>query len=343
MRKFAAMFKARTMEFVRDRGTFLWNLLFPIILVFGFAFAFSGDNDTLFTVGVIGEAPDEMAFMEMEQIEFINYDIVGGELSRDQVLKRLRQHELDMVLDFEQDAFYVNTEASSAPVMRQLLLSSGSGAGGGEIAGLSEQQVSGQPIRLVDWLVPGVIGMNMMFSSLFGVGFVLVRYRKNGVLKRLKATPVSPLNFVSAQAASRFCIVIVTSTFVYIATNAFLGFRMEGSYLDLFLITALAVICMISIGLTFASRLKSEELANGMMNLVTFPMIILSGVFFSLEGSPRILQSISQALPLTHFIDGARSIMLEGATFVEVAPHMIFLAAMAGGFLLVSSILFRWE
>jgi ABC transporter DrrB family efflux protein len=341
MQKFAAMFKARTMEFVRDRGTFLWNLLFPMVLVFGFAFAFSGDNDTLFSVGVIGEPDDSMAFMEMDQIEFIRYDVSGGEVSRDEVLKRLRQHELDMVLDFAQGAFYVNTESSSGPVLRQLLATSGEG--GSEISGLSEQQVSGEPIRLVDWLVPGVIGMNMMFSSLFGVGFVLVRYRKNGVLKRLKATPVSALNFVSAQAASRFSIVIITSTFVYVATNAFLGFRMEGSYLDLFVITALAVICMISIGLVFASRLKSEELANGLMNLVTFPMIILSGVFFSLEGSPQILRSISRALPLTHFIEGARGIMLEGATFFEVAPHMLFLAVMAVCLLFIASLLFRWE
>jgi hypothetical protein len=124
--------------------------------------------------------------------------------------------------------------------------------------------------------------MNMMFSCLFGVGFVLVRYRKNGVLKRMKATPVSPLNFVSAQAVSRLMIVLITSVVVFSGTNLFLRFVMKGSWLNLLLLTALSIMCMIALGLVFASRIKSEELASGLLNLVTFPMLILSGVFFSL-------------------------------------------------------------
>ena len=365
MRKFAAMFKARTMEFVRDRGTFFWNLLFPIVLVFGFAFAFSGSNETMFKVGVIGspgQNADAVPFLDIDEIEFVRYDASQSGQSREAVIERLRQHELDMVLDLENDEYYVNTESSSGPVLRRLLRASatpGAAAGATAEAGggdgtegsalamgdtrFTERQVSGEPIRLVDWLVPGVIGMNMMFSCLFGVGFVIVRYRKNGVLKRLKATPVSAMNFVSAQAASRLVIAVATSVFVYVGTNAFLGFMMKGSYLDLFLVTVLAIICMISIGLVFASRLKSEELATGLMNLVTFPMIILSGVFFSLEGAPAILRGISKALPLTHFVEGARGIMLEGATFLEIAPHLLYLGGLTVALLFVASLMFRWE
>ncbi len=191
--------------------------------------------------------------------------------------------------------------------------------------------------------MPGIIGMNMMFSCLFGIGFVLVRYRKNGVLKRFKATPVSAINFVSAQAASRLLIVIITSVLVFAGTNAFLGFTMNGSYLNLLLVTTLAIVSMISIGLVFASRLKSEELASGLMNLVTFPMLILSGVFFSLEGTPQILQSVAQILPLTHFVDAARAIMLDGAGFLEVAPNMLYLGVISVVLLFVSSLMFRWE
>ena len=336
MQKFLALFHARNMEFVRDKGTFFWNILFPVILVFGFAFAFSGDQEPLFSVGVLGEGEPPAAISELPGAEIIRYSGNGTE-SREAVLDRLRQHQIDMVVDVEGNAFYLNREAQSAPILRRLI------AGGDTSHGLTEQEVSGEPIRFVDWVVPGVIGMNMMFSCLFGVGFVLVRYRKNGVLKRIKATPVSAFTFISAQTASRMVIVIVTSAFVYAATDAFLNFTMNGSYLALLLITALAIICMIAVGLLFAGRLKSEELAGGLMNLVTFPMIILSGVFFSLEGTPEILQTISQFLPLTHFVDGARAIMLDGAGTFDVLPNMAALATMALAFLGVSALLFRWE
>ena len=359
MRTFWAMFKARTMEFVRDRGTFLWNVLFPVVLVFGFAFAFSGQNTTAFKVGVLGQPSGDLSFMEIEEIEFVRYGAgaeTAGEraVDTDAAVERLRRHELDMVIDFTEKAYYINDEATTGPLLRRLFeaeVSSdargqeagGEAAGGAGPAAFTRQAVSGEPIRYVDWLVPGVIGMNMMFSCLFGIGFVIVRYRKNGVLKRFKATPVSALNFVTAQAASRLVIVVITSIVVYAGTNVFLGFMMNGSYLNLLLLTTLAIISMISIGLVFASRLKSEELASGLLNLVTFPMLIFSGVFFSLEGSPQILQSFSRVLPLTHFVEASRAVMLDGAGFLEIAPHLLFLAAVSAVLLFLSSLMFRWE
>jgi ABC transporter DrrB family efflux protein len=382
MRTFYAMFKARSMEFVRDRGTFFWNLLFPIILVFGFSFAFSDQGTTNFKVGVLGSPEDEFPFMQIEQIDFVQYgpgaeNESARQVDLDAAVERVRRHELDMVIDFTSREYYINGQSSTGPLLRRLFeaevatasapgvaaaggggtgagagaaaagagttSAGGPGAAGTERPAYTEQEVTGEPIRYVDWLVPGVIGMNMMFSCLFGIGFVIVRYRKNGVLKRFKATPVSALNFVSAQAASRLIIVVLTSIVVFAGTNIFLGFMMNGSYLNLLLITTLAIISMISIGLLFASRLKSEELASGLLNLVTFPMLIFSGVFFSLEGTPQILQSFSRALPLTHFIEGARAIMLDGAGFAQVAPNMLFLAAISAVFLVLSSFMFRWE
>ncbi|HUX11454.1 MAG TPA: ABC transporter permease [Spirochaetia bacterium] len=340
MKKFLAMFKARTMEFVRDRGTFFWNLLFPLLLVFGFAFAFSGNGQDLFKVGVIGKPDSSLSFMQLSQINFIYYDITSPEVSKEEILKNLRQHKIDMVIDFQSGQYYINKLSPKGPLLKRLLLADSGHPGSFP---LSEQQVSGKAVRYVDWLVPGVIGMNMLFACLFGVGYVIVRYRKNGVLKRLKATPVSALNFVSAQAASRFVIVMVTSIVVYGGANLFLHFMMQGSYLNLILLTSLAIISMISLGLVFAARMKSEELANGLMNLVTFPMVVFSGVFFSLEGTPKILQKIAQVLPLTHFVNGARAIMLDGAGFTQVLPDYLYLGGVSLLFVLLASFTFKWE
>ncbi len=330
------------MEFVRDRGTFFWNLIFPFLLVFGFSFAFSGGNSSIFSVGTLGPMPEEYFLSDIDGIEFIDYD--EKETSREDALEKLREHSVDMIIDFDSAQYYLNSEAGSTEILRNLMISGGTGGvSGANIESFTEANVSGEAIRYVDWLVPGVIGMNMMFSCLFGVGFVLVRYRKNGVLKRMKATPVSALNFVSAQAASRLIIVVITSIVVFIGTNIFLKFVMKGSWLNLLLLTTMAILCMISLGLIFASRIKSEELAGGLLNLITMPMLILSGVFFSLENAPAFVGKIAKILPLTHFVDGAREIMLNGAGLLQILPNLLYLGGLTIVFLLLSAFLFKWE
>ena len=331
LRQFLAMFKARTMEFVRDRGSFYWALFFPVFLVLGFAFAFSGSGDPLFKVGYIGRQEAGFTFMDTKQIQFIEYDAAGAGKARD----LLSRHQLDMVIDNTQKSAVFNTLSDKSQLLRQLFQP--------QSAGYSIDTVSGKGIRYVDWLVPGVIGMNMMFSCLFGVGFVIVRYRKNGVLKRLKATPIGAFNFILAQAASRLSIVLFTSIFVFTGTNIILHFLMLGSYLNLLLLVVLGSLCMISLGLVFASRIKNEELAGGLLNMLTFPMLAFSGVFYSLEGSPAILRTAGKIFPLTHIINAARKIMLDGANLAGIMNEILILGGMTAVFLVLASILFRWE
>ena len=334
MKAFLAMVKARTMEFIRDRGSFAWAFIFPILMIVGFAFAFSGNDNTLFKVGVTGPGDPGLGFLKTPQTQFITYDAT---VSRDVLMNKLRQHKIDALVDTAAKTYWVNDQGKNHQLI-DLLMTTEGGANT-----YQRQSVTGAPIRYVDQLVPGVIAMNMMMGCLFGVGYVLVRYRKNGVLKRMKATPVSALSFVTAQGVSRFLIVFVTSLFVYEGTNIFLHFRMDGSYFDLILLTALGILSMIALGLALASRFKSEELAGGIINLITFPMMIFSGVFFSLEGTPELLQTSAQVLPLTHYIQAARAIMLEGAGLAQIAPDLLFLGLFTAACLGIAAWLFKWE
>ncbi len=331
--QFYAMFKARTMEFVRDKGSFYWSLIFPAFLVFGFAFAFSGSGEAMFKVGVIGSADTSLPFMHTAQIKFIDYDpaAVGAQKIED----LLGRHQIDMIIDFTKNSVVFNTQSDKSLLLRQLFTA--------ENKTFTVDTVSGKGIRYVDWFVPGVIGMNMMFSCLSGVGFIIVRYRKNGVLKRLKATPINAFNFLSAQAASRLSIVLFTSIVVFAGTNIFLHFVMLGSYLNLLLLMIMGSLCMISLGLVFASRIRNEELAGGLLNLITFPMLAFSGVFYSLEGSPPILRTIGNFFPLTHFTNAARKVMLDGAGLSGIAPELLILGGLTAAFIVIASVLFRWE
>ncbi len=148
----------------------------------------------------------------------------------------------------------------------------------------------------MDWLLPGILGMNMMFSCLFGVGYVVVRYRKSGFLRRLSATPVTAFEFGAAQVLSRLLLTVSVTSLLYGALALVVPFRNEGGVLLLLLIAISGALAMIAFGFMMAARFASEELASGAINLASWPMMLLSGVWFSLEGAPAWLQAAAQAL-----------------------------------------------
>jgi ABC-2 type transport system permease protein len=333
-RRFWAVFVCRNREFLRDRSALTWNLLFPVSLIAGFAFAFSGSGLDLYKVGVMGDASawQGSTFFETRYIQFIPV------VDRSAALTKIERHQLDMLVDPTARQYWINDEAPKGYVLERVLRGTDV-----TVSPFNKQTVSGRAIRYVDWVMPGVLAMNMMFGCLFGVGYVIVRYRKNGMLKRLKATPLTPLEFLAAQVTSRLWLTLATAVLVFIGTNQFIGFPMHGSYVDLFLVCLVGAISLISLGLIVAARTTSEELAAGLLNLLSWPMTFLSGVWFSLEGVHPFLQQCAQLAPLTHIIDAARAIMLDGAGLGDVSGHLLALTAMSLGFMAIGAWLFQWE
>jgi len=185
--------------------------------------------------------------------------------------------------------------------------------------------------------------MNMMFSSLFGVGYVVVRYRKNGFLKRLRATPLRSVEFVIAQVVSRLMLIVTITSFLFLGTRFFLDTRMDGSYLTLLTVLVIGAIALISLGLMISARVTSEELAGGFLNMVTWPMMMLSGVWFSLESANEWVQQLANIFPLTHVLDAARAVMIDGAGLVDIAPQLTILVIMSALFLAFGALAFRWH
>ena len=333
-----AIFVARNREFMRDRGPLAWNIVLPVALLFGLAFVFGGEGRDQYTVGVLQaeEAIDETVhpFLETRFVEFVT---VADE---ETAFRKIERHQYDLLVDFADGGrYWINPDSPQGYFAERLLLQS-DGSIGGTIA---KQQITGDPIRYVDWVLPGILGMNMMFSCLFGVGYVVVRYRKNGFLKRLRATPLRPFEFILAQIASRMTLIMAVTVFVYLGTHLLLGTRMDGSYLTLLLIAAIGAVSLVSLGLLVAARVTSEELAGGLLNLINWPMMLLSGVWFSLEGAGDTVQQLANVFPLTHILDAARSVMLDGATIVDVMPNLAVLVAMSIVFLGLGARFFRWH
>ena len=332
-KRFWAVFLCRNWEFLRDRSTLTWNLLFPISLIAGFAVAFSGPGLDLYKVGVLGGGSGEGGgeFFQTRYIQFIPVADLAV------ALPKVERHQLDLLVDPVARRYWINEESAKGYLLERLL------RGAGAKSEFHKQTVSGQVIRYVDWVAPGILAMNMMFSCLFGVGYVIVRYRKNGMLKRLKATPLTPLEFLSAQVVSRLWLILATTALVFAGTDRFIGFPMHGSYLDLGLVFLVGAISLISLGLMVAARTTSEEVAAGVLNILSWPMTFLSGVWFSLEGVHPVLQQCAQWAPLTHIVDAARAVMIDGAGLAAISGHLLALTGMSIGFMVVSAWLFRWE
>ncbi|MES9990816.1 MAG: ABC transporter permease [Candidatus Thiodiazotropha sp.] len=328
--RFLAALQARNLEFLRDRTALGWNLIMPVLIVMGFAFAFSTGQEELYKVGLYGETEQSHGlekFLTTRYVDFIQVDDLN------KMIDKVDRHQIDLLLDLQNRRYWVNSTSPKGYLLEQLLSS----------YELKREALSGSEIRYVDWVIPGVLGMNIMFSALFGVGYVIVRYRKNGVLKRLRATPLSAFEFISAQIVSRLLMIVAVTVLVYGGTDLVVDFRMVGSYWLLFLILILGALSMISVGLLVAARITSEEAANGLLNLMSWPMMLLSGVWFSLEGSHPLVQNLSLALPLTHMVHAARVVMIEGAGLMDVASQLVILALFTLCFVSIGSKTFRWE
>ena len=325
-----ALVWARNLEFLRDRSTLGWNILLPILLVAGLAAVFGNGVRPLFKVGVVGDIEQAQQSTQLEFTQYVSVATAEAQAAR----ARVGRHQLDALLDVASQRYVYNPASPKGAVIHRMLQSNP------EWTAVVE---GGGGLRYIDWLLPGILGMNIMFSCLFGVGYVIVRYRKSGYLKRLSATPVTALDFVLAQILSRLLLILVITVGVFVGTNAVFDFPVLGSYLDLFLLTVLGCAAMVAIGLLVAARVQSEELAGGLLNFVAWPMMVLSGVWFSLEGAPQWVQQLALAFPLTHLLTGARSIMFDG---VGIGELQLELAALGGITLLcigLGALIFRWR
>lgn len=335
------LFKARNLEFLRDRSALAWNVLFPVMVIVGFSVLFGDERQVLYKVGIIaGDAGPSAAddprlenFRQTKYIDFITFP------SLDTAMGKLLHHRIDLLMHPERDTYWTSNTSPKGYIAERLLQASAVAPS----TGFRRENVSGVEVPYLEWLFPGILGMNMMFSALFGVGYVVVTYRKNGVLKRMSVTPLRPWEFLASQILSRMYLLLLTTAAVFAGCMIMYGFEVRGSYFTLLLVFMLGGISMVSLALVVASRSGSEEFAGGILNLITWPMMFLSEVWFSLEGAEPWVQKLSRFFPLTQMIDASRRIMNDGAGLADVRSNIFILALMTLVFLVAGSLLFKWQ
>jgi len=351
IRRIWTIFKARNNEFFRDRAAYGWNLLFPFLIIIGFSIMFSEEQQTLYKVGIVYEHGSEPAlnsenitvsvaddaqfliFKKTKYIEFLDFSVFQT------ALDKLKHHRLDFLINPNTKQYWLSTTSPKGYIVEKLLQ-----AGSESTESLyTQKKITGSEIPYAEWLFPGILGMNIMFSALYGVGYTVVRYRKNGVLKRFSVTPLRPFEFLAAQIISRMYLLTLTTLIVFLGCMVIFDFKCNGSYLSLLVVFLIGGFSMISVGLVIAARSSSEEFANGVLNLISWPMMFLSEVWFSLEGAKPWAKTLSALLPLTHLIDGARKIMNDGASLFDIRYQITMLTGMAIFFFITGSVFFKWN
>jgi len=345
-KRFWTLLQARNREFFRDRSAFGWNFLFPFLIVAGFGVIFGGQSYREYKIGVFPhkatrvqldqmEIPD--AFRNMRYLQFIGFATEADGLDK------LKHHKIDFLLKSGRPPYeyYVSNESPKGYVLEQMFKASLIPPATRLPA--EKKEIKTSPIRYIDWLFPGILAMNMMFSALWGVGYAVVRYRKNGVLKRLKVTPLTAFEYLSAQALSRIFLLMFTLTVVWTGCDLIFSFTVLGSYFDLFLVFTLGSLSLTALGLVLASRGTSEEFTTGILNFISWPMMFLSEVWFSLEGAPQWVKNAAQIFPLTHLLTAARKIMHDGAGLTDISLELLVLTLMTLAFLTIGASLFSWN
>ena len=207
----------------------------------------------------------------------------------------------------------------------------------------SRAEVTEPGARYVDFLVPGLLGMNLMGTGMWGIGFSLVVARNGNLLKRLIAAPVRRSQLLAAQIISRLLFLVPEAGALLVFAHFVLGVPLRGSLLLLIAVSLLGALAFSGLGLLTAARPRTIEGVSGVMNLVMVPMWIFSGIFFSTERFPEGMQPFIQALPLTALNNALRSVMLEGVGLPPLLPEMALLAAWGLVSFLVAVRIFRWQ
>ena len=340
------LFYARNLEFLRDKDSMAWALGFPFVLLVGFYFVFGHNTSPpAVKIGISGQDQQSWVqhFKALPEVQVIPLQ------SEKEARTKLQHHRLDLWLntDTHPPQYFISAHAPKGYLAERLSIYEWERRQRDHSQGQSlfdRNTLDGDAeIPYLEWFFPGLLSMNIMFSAVFGVGYVVVRYRKNGVLKRLAATPLSAFEFLVAQLASRLFLIAFNTLILLGGGLLLFRFPIRGSASALVLLILTGAASMIALGTLVAARTESEELANGLLNLMTMPMVFLSEVWFSLEGSADWIKTLAQAMPLTHLVNGSRAIMNDGAGFQEVQHEFFVLSAMTLIFLSLGAARFRWQ
>jgi ABC-type multidrug transport system permease subunit len=334
----------RFREFTREPEAVFWTFLFPILLATGLGIAFRNRAPEKPHIGVVQGLPGSESLMTALGkdtafvIEQFNDSSARRALRTAAVALLAVPHRADSI-EYRFDP--ARGEARTARLMVDQAIQKA--AGRTDPVRITERTVSEKGSRYIDFVIPGLLGMNLMGSGIWGIAFSIVTARNKRLLKRLMATPMSRAHYLLSYLVSRLLFLTFEVASLLGFAALIFGVPMRGSLVTLSFVCLIASISFGALGLLISSRARTTEGVSGITNLVMMPMWIFSGVFFASSNFPKAVQPFIHALPLTAVNDALRANMLEGATLTQILPQIGIVAAWGVVSFVAALKLFRWR
>jgi ABC-2 type transport system permease protein len=338
---FVELTLARIRELTREPEAVFWVFVFPILLAAILGLAFRSRPPEALPVAVVAGPNADARVAALASATELKPRV----LSEAEARQALARGHVVLVVSGDETPVYAydptQPESRAARLAVDAALQRAAGRADAFTPGRSEVTEPGA--RYVDFLVPGLLGMNLMGTGMWGIGFSLVVARNGNLLKRLIAAPARRSHVLGAQITSRLLFLIPEVGGLLLFAYVILGVPLRGSVLLLTAVSLLGALAFSGLGLLTAARPRTIEGVSGIMNMVMVPMWIFSGIFFSTERFPAAMQPFVQALPLTALNDSLRAVMLEGAGLTALLPDLALLAVWGVTSFVLAVKFFRWQ
>lgn len=333
----------RVREFLRQPEAVFWTFAFPVLMAcaLGLAFRNSAPQKMRIVIATTTERAAELA-AKLSQTPTLDAVV----MSADQAAQDLRTGKIALIvqgtanqLEYRFDPTRPDSQIARLAVNDALQRA----LGRADVATTTDQTHTEPGARYIDFLIPGLLGLNLMSSGLWGLGFTLVLARTQKRLKRLAATPMKRWHYLLSFILSRLVFLVVELVFLFGFAYLVFGVKVQGSIVTTTLLAVLGAMSFSGIGLLIAARPLTIEGVSGWINLVMMPMWLLSGTFFSASRFPDFLQPIIRALPLTALNDALRAVINEGTSLGGVTLPITIICAWGLVSFLVALKIFRWQ
>jgi ABC-2 type transport system permease protein len=339
------LIEARFREFMREPEVIFWVYGFPLVLAVGLGYAFSSTTLKAPDVDVAESPRAEQIARHLRddrwQEEKLKVEVLPENVCRDRLKKG--KTSLYLIAHAERIEYVYDRARGDSVQARYWTEAILSRKLGQDDAAPKDSLISEPGSRYIDFLLPGLIGMNVMGGGLFGVGFVLVDMRVRKLFKRIMATPMRESDFLLSLLIARLLFLVPEMTSLLCVGYFWFGVPIHGSIFTLLAVILIGAAAFSGIGLLLGCRTEKTESMSGLLNMVMLPMYIFSGVFFPSKQFPDEAQAAIQALPLTQVNDALREVMLEGKSFVDVSWRIGILAAYAVVCFALALRWFKWR
>lgn len=337
----------------RDKQALFWALAFPLIFAVVFAL-FDFEQTPQIDVAVVAEQPSPVSTALVEGLGEIDGFTVKERASLPEARAALAGDEHGVVLAVpgpgrgEIRAFYNETNFDenqfALNAVRQIVDATNLRLAGISAPSLTVEAigVEAKSVQYYDFLLPGIVALGVMSFSIIGMAVAVSRFREQRILKRILATPLSPVRFLSAQVAARLVLAVIQAAII-LAVGVFLfGAKVYGNVLWMFVLVTLANLVFLNIGFALGGRAPNPDAAQGVGNAVALPMTFLSGVFFPTDTLPDVMRAVVAWLPLTPLIEALRTISIDGLSIIETGPQLAMLGGWVVASFLIAGRMFRF-